>query len=213
MNRAGHILLVIVSLFFTANVRGQGDVVMHGDPRLGLLMKKTQAITKEKMIARAPSVDREHTVVKAAADKNIPASKVVATLVITAPATAKPAKPGAPAAVVVGPPKPDAAPVKPTKPVYVKLISPPDGKVIYSGKGYRVQIYNGPDRNKAIDIKTEFMRHNPGIRTYLTYVSPCFRVKVGNYRNRSDAEGMLREAKSTYSPCMIVPDIITVNTY
>lgn len=85
--------------------------------------------------------------------------------------------------------------------------------VVYSGKGYRVQIYYGPDRYKAIKLKTEFMRQHPGSRTYLTYTSPNFRVKVGNYRQRSDAEGMLREAKSSVSPCMIVPDIVTITNY
>ena len=85
-------------------------------------------------------------------------------------------------------------------------------RTIYSGKGYRVQIYNGTDRAKAMDIKNEFSRNNPGVRTYLSYISPRFRVKVGNYRNRSDAEGMWREANSTYNPSMIVPDIITITT-
>lgn len=84
----------------------------------------------------------------------------------------------------------------------------------YTGKGYRVQIYNGPDRNKAIAIKTEFMRQHPGVSTYLTYVAPGFRVKIGDYKNRSDAEGMLREANSiSSSPSMIVPDIVTISSY
>ena len=97
------------------------------------------------------------------------------------------------------------------KPVF--LTSLRRGPAIYSGRGFRVQIYNGEDRGRAIKIKTEFMRHYPGVRTYLTYVSPSFRVKVGDYRYRSDAEGMLKEANSSYSPCMIVPDMITINTY
>jgi len=85
--------------------------------------------------------------------------------------------------------------------------------VLYKGKGFRVQIYNGPDREKAIKIKTEFMRHFPGVHTYLTYISPSFRIKVGDFRDRSDAAGMMREANSMYSPCMIVPDMVTVTNY
>lgn len=99
----------------------------------------------------------------------------------------------------------------------VKAIPPPfvhrDRRIIYTGKGYRVQIYYGPDRVKAAKIKAEFMRHFPGIHTYLSYSSPSFRVKVGDYRNRSDAQGMMKEANSMYSPCMIVPDNITVSAY
>jgi len=86
------------------------------------------------------------------------------------------------------------------------------GVGIYSGKGYRVQIYNGPSRNKANEIKVDFMQHFPGIHMYLTYVSPHFRVKAGDFRTRDDAAGTLREAVDLYgNSCMIVPDIITIH--
>ena len=102
---------------------------------------------------------------------------------------------------------------KPPKEAAMTGIPHRDVITLYKGKGYRVQIYYGPDRVKAIQIKTEFMRHFPGIHTYLSYESPSFRVKAGDYRNRSDAAGMLREANSMYSPSMIVPDIVTVTNY
>ncbi len=88
-----------------------------------------------------------------------------------------------------------------------------DIKTIYSGKGFRVQIYNGPSREKALGVKTEFMRRFPGVHSYIFFVSPGFRVKIGDYRSRSDAEGMLREANSMFSPSMIVPDMVTISTY
>lgn len=94
------------------------------------------------------------------------------------------------------------------------LVHQEQQRVSYTGKGYRVQIYNGPDRNKAIAIKSEFMRSHPGVSTYISYVAPGFRVKIGDYRNRSDAEGMLREANSiSSSPSMIVPDVVTISSY
>jgi hypothetical protein len=88
-----------------------------------------------------------------------------------------------------------------------------DVKMIYTGPGFRVQIYNGSSRDKAVQVKAEFMRRFPGVHTYLSYISPNFRVKVGDYRSRTDAEGMLREANSIYSPSMIVPDVVTISTY
>lgn len=84
--------------------------------------------------------------------------------------------------------------------------------VIRSGKGYRVQIYSGNDRNKATSTKIDFMRRFPGIRTYMTYVQPQFRVKVGDYRTRAEAAEMYRQVNTLYNPCMIVPDIIVINT-
>ena len=88
-----------------------------------------------------------------------------------------------------------------------------DLKMIYTGPGFRVQIYNGSSRDKAVQVKAEFMRRFPGVHTYLSYISPNFRVKVGDYRSRTDAEGMLWEANSMYSPSMIVPDVVTISTY
>jgi hypothetical protein len=91
-----------------------------------------------------------------------------------------------------------------------KHVSYPPG--IYSGHGYRVQIYSGSDRNKANSIKIDFLRHHPGVRAYLSYSSPQFRVKVGDYRGRAEAERMYQEVEGRYKPCMIVPDIIMINT-
>ncbi len=84
--------------------------------------------------------------------------------------------------------------------------------VIRSGRGFRVQIYSGNDRNRATSVKIDFMRRFPGIRTYMTYVSPQVRVKVGDYRSRQDAEKMYKQVNVLYNPCMIVPDIIVINT-
>jgi len=89
----------------------------------------------------------------------------------------------------------------------------PPAPVIRSGSGYRVQIYSGSDRGKAIRIKTDFMRRFPGVRTYMSYVQPQFRVKVGDYRTREEAAKMYRQVNTLYSPCMIVPDIVEINTF
>lgn len=84
--------------------------------------------------------------------------------------------------------------------------------VIRSGQGFRVQIYTGNDRAKAMEIKLDFMRRFPNIRTYLTYVQPQFRVKVGDFRTRQDAHVMYEQVSPLYNPSMIVPDIIVINT-
>lgn len=89
-----------------------------------------------------------------------------------------------------------------------------DQKMIYRGKGYRVQIYNGPSREKAMAARREFMRRFPGVRSYIVFEAPSFRVKVGDYRLRNDADGMLREANSMFSPSMIVPEAqVEISTY
>lgn len=81
-----------------------------------------------------------------------------------------------------------------------------------SGRGYRVQIYSGSDRQKATQVKIDFIRRFPGQRSYLSYISPTYRVKVGNFRSRGDAEEFARQARGYYSPTIVVPDIIEFNT-
>lgn len=79
-----------------------------------------------------------------------------------------------------------------------------------SQRGYRVQIYSGNDRQKANEIRLDFMKRFPEIRTYLSYVQPQFRVKVGDFIYREQARELYLKVSPLYSPCMIVPDIVLV---
>lgn len=76
-------------------------------------------------------------------------------------------------------------------------------------RGYRIQIYNGIDRNKARAIQSDFIKSHPGVSAYLIYDQPHFRVRVGNFRSRSEATALYQTLRNQYT-CMIVPCIITV---
>ncbi len=92
-----------------------------------------------------------------------------------------------------------------------KHVAAPSGS-IYVTHGFRVQIYSGGDRLKATQAKVDFMRRFPGVRTYMSYIQPQFRVKVGDYRSRTEAAVMYRALNNIY-PCIIVPDIVEINTF
>ncbi len=79
-------------------------------------------------------------------------------------------------------------------------------------RGFRVQIYNGNDRKKASQIKLDFMRAFPGVRSYLVYNNPQFRVRVGDFRSRKDALELYNKLSSRFDPSMVVPDVVNVNT-
>lgn len=79
-------------------------------------------------------------------------------------------------------------------------------------RGYRVQIYYGTDRREAIQRKVDIMRRYPNEKTYMTYIHPQYRVKVGNFATREDAVQLYRIAISLYGSAMIVPENVTVNT-
>lgn len=86
-------------------------------------------------------------------------------------------------------------------------------KVIRSGRGFRVQIYNGNNKSMAINKKVDFMRRYPNVKTYMTYTQPQFRVKVGDFQTRKDAQAFMSEIRSLFPTSMIVPDYIVINTF
>lgn len=91
------------------------------------------------------------------------------------------------------------------------LTSRPDNN-IHNGKarGYRIQIYNGIDRDKAQAIQSAFIKSHPGVSAYLIYNQPHFRVRIGNFLSRSEASELYQALRKQYT-CMIVPTIITIN--
>ena len=58
-------------------------------------------------------------------------------------------------------------------------------------QGYRVRIFFDSDqtaRAKSEAIAAGFMERYPGIKAYRSHVSPYFKVTVGDFRTRADAQ-------------------------
>jgi hypothetical protein len=83
---------------------------------------------------------------------------------------------------------------------------------IHSARGFRVQIYNGASRAEAQARKVDFIRRFPNVRSYMSYIAPSYRVKVGDFKTRADAYKLYQQINSLYTPCMVVPDIVEINT-
>lgn len=94
----------------------------------------------------------------------------------------------------------------------INLLTSHPNNNIHNGKarGYRIQIYNGIDRDKAQAIQSAFIKSHPGVSTYLIYNQPHFRVRVGNFLSRGEASELYQSLSRQYT-CMIVPTIISVN--
>ena len=74
-------------------------------------------------------------------------------------------------------------------------------------KGYRVQIFLG-DRAEAQEVRSTFLRKHPDMPAYLSYLAPNFRVRVGDLRDRREAERLRSALKEDHPGCYIVPDRI-----
>jgi hypothetical protein len=83
---------------------------------------------------------------------------------------------------------------------------------IHSARGFRVQIYNGSSRAEAQQRKVDFIRRYPNIRSYMSYIAPTYRVKVGDFKTRAEAYKLYQQISGLYTPCMVVPDIVEINT-
>ncbi len=76
--------------------------------------------------------------------------------------------------------------------------------------GYRIQVYFGGDRQKANDLKQEFVVKHPDMSAYVTYQQPNFKVRVGDFRTRLEAGRFLKQIGGEYTSSFIVPEEISI---
>ncbi len=73
--------------------------------------------------------------------------------------------------------------------------------------GYRVQIFFGK-RKEALDQKAKFAESYPELPAYISYLAPNFRLRVGDFRTRTEGEKLKQEIDSDYPGCYLVKDKI-----
>lgn len=180
---------------FTASLllaQERGSVSVHTDARLAILINKTRVVEPDIQPATKTTPEKKAIAAKPAKTANTDTKSKMGPFPMEQEALQ---------------PRSKAAPLKSQTRQYVSWS--PGGR--YHGPGFRVQIYYGTNRYEALRRKAEFMRNYPTVNTYFTFIAPTYRVKVGDYRHRDDAQGMLKEANGTYSPCMIVPDQVNIH--
>ena len=75
--------------------------------------------------------------------------------------------------------------------------------------GFRIQIVNSTDRVNALNAKTRVYQLYPELKAYLQYQSPYYRLKVGNFKTRPEAEEYLRNLSRDFpNNVFIVRDTI-----
>lgn len=79
---------------------------------------------------------------------------------------------------------------------------------IANREGFRIVIYSGTDKNKALEVKRMFMRRYPGIQSYFSYVAPYYKVRVGDFISKNDASKFMRSITGVFTKAFIVPDIV-----
>ncbi len=75
--------------------------------------------------------------------------------------------------------------------------------------GYRVRLYVGSSqsaRSQSAQVLESFRKLYPDVLAYRIYVSPNFRVMVGNFRTRLEAENFARAIKGHFPAASVMRD-------
>lgn len=71
-------------------------------------------------------------------------------------------------------------------------------------RGFRVQVMSTSDRTKALDAKTKILTNYPQHKVYLLYQAPYFKIRVGNFINKKEANELSKELQSLFSAGVII---------
>jgi len=79
-------------------------------------------------------------------------------------------------------------------------------------KGFRVQVISTNSRDQAFRVKTELLSRFPDHKTYTSYQSPLFKVRIGNFIRKEDAEQLRKTLNRLYPQGVyVVEDVIEYN--
>jgi hypothetical protein len=76
--------------------------------------------------------------------------------------------------------------------------------------GFRIQIYVGNIRSEADGAKAYVYRNFPDMSPYITFSQPTYRVKIGDFMTKSEAEQVLSSIKQQYPTSVIIADKIEI---
>ncbi len=84
-------------------------------------------------------------------------------------------------------------------------------QVLNTMDGFRIQLFSDSGNNsktKAQAAHDEFLAKFPSMGVYLTFKSPNYKVRVGDFRTRLDAQRFLNELAGDYPNAFIIADQI-----
>lgn len=83
-------------------------------------------------------------------------------------------------------------------------------KNIKYAQGYRILAYNGSQRQTVMDLRKAITYRVPDVQDYLTYQQPNFRLMVGDFFSRVEAQQVLNQISDLIPNAQIVQDKINI---
>jgi hypothetical protein len=74
--------------------------------------------------------------------------------------------------------------------------------------GWRVQIDFSDDKDKLLKTREKFIKYHPKVETYLTFDKPYWKLIVGNYPDRNEAEKLIKDITPHYNSLILLKTLI-----
>jgi len=82
-----------------------------------------------------------------------------------------------------------------------------------STKGFRIQVLNTTDRTQALTAKSKLLSLYPEHKTYLMYQAPYFKLRIGNFEEKKDADDLKKELNRLFpTGVFVIPSEIELKT-
>lgn len=78
-------------------------------------------------------------------------------------------------------------------------------------RGFRIQVLNTTNRNEVLNAKARLLSLYPEHKTYLLYQAPYFKLRIGNFTERAEAEAFQKELSKIFTTgIFVIPSEIEV---
>jgi hypothetical protein len=79
-------------------------------------------------------------------------------------------------------------------------------------KGFRLMIMNTNDRELAYKTRSDVLRYYPEYNVYMAYQSPYFKIKMGDFIKKADAEKLKKDISGMFKQgTFVIQDIIKLS--
>jgi len=83
-------------------------------------------------------------------------------------------------------------------------------KTVETLEGYKIQIYYGSEK-KCYEVKDEFSSLFPDIATSIIFSTPQWKLQIGNYRTRLEADHAMVNIKKEYPAAIVLASEIEID--
>lgn len=70
----------------------------------------------------------------------------------------------------------------------------------------RVQVFQASARDQVFDAKAKFSARFPGIATFITYASPNFKLRAGEFASKEEAFKFLMQIKAMFPASFVIEE-------